>query len=793
MTLKEHLQGIRLIRTTAEGPLVERTVAGEVRALAFPGARVEDRPAGSFSPGKASFNIAVHRPSLGPLPARLGLKPPARGEWAAFVFDESGRFWLIASRAPVLYGAWRFAAETLLDRPARPFRWLAPLAFESEKDTFDLFLTQYARLIRGFDREAYIRDMARLGFTHVEVNGLAGATPIEERTKVRGEFYPDFYTYCPALDQFVSSRLNRGLYPARYLRANLARLKENARLALKYGLRPGLLCFEPRTVPESFFSKYPTLRGARVDHPFRSFRPRFTLSLVHPAVRAHYAELLTNLMNEVPELEFLSVWSNDSGSGFEHTRSLYVGRNGGAYLIREWKTDEDIARAAADNAARFFELMRDTGRRVNPGFRVMTRLESFYGEHRHLWPRLRDGVDVEVNSLLARGWDNNYRHPRYGSIRVLGSALNNTLADEERKPLRELEARGSRAHFYHFLGPFSNHEPILGVPFPWLVREKLEACRRIGARALAHHGGLAPAGRVPYPVNQEVFRAFQFRPREDVEAAVLGLARKWVGEKHAAGLVRAWRLVDRAVRGFPPMSIYSNYGVVWQRLFVRPLVPDIDRIPEAERAYYERFMCTSRHNPNRVDLARDVLFELLPTGYAGRAFRLIDRNVMKPVSEAVDLLDGLRKACRRAGESGPAAVFEDQWVRARALRCLDTTLRNTAAWVFAVHTYLESPGRGKRAACRALLRQVADSEVRNTRDLLDLWRNAPVEWLIVSGRGETPFLHGPNFPELLETKIRLTRKYSRFEPRVDPGYMFRLPNDPYASSARPPSQETRHD
>ncbi len=792
MTLKERLKAVRLIRTTVGGPLVEATVAGEVRALAGPAAKVQARRIESLFTGGAAFNIIAHRRALVPILGRLGLKPPKGREWVAFLLDEKGSFWLIASGPSVLYAGWRFVEDEVLGRPARPFRRLWPLAFDSEKDTFDLFLTQYARMIRGFDRERYIRDMARLGFTHVEVNGLVGDSPIEERTKVPGEFYPDFYTYCPALDQFVTSRLNRGLYPARYLRANLGRLKENARLALKYGLRPGLLCFEPRTVPESFFRKFPTLRGARVDHPFRSFRPRFTLSLVHPAVRAHYAELLTNLMREVPELEFLSVWSNDSGSGFELTRSLYVGRNGGAYLIREWKTDDDIARAAADNVARFFEVMRDTGRRLNPDFRVMTRLESFYGEHEHLWPRLRDGLDVEVNSLLARGWDNNYRHPRYPGIPVLGSALHHALAPEEASLLRELEAKGSRAHFYHYLGPFSNHEPILGVPFPWLVREKLEAFRRLKVRTLAHHGGLAPRDRVPYPVNQEVFRAFQFRPEENAESAILGLARKWVGERHARDLVRAWRLVDRAVRSFPPMSIYSNYGVVWQRLFVRPLVPDIERIPEAERAYYERFMCSSLHNPNKVDLGRDVLFDLLPTAYAGRAVRLIDRNVWKPMGEALGILLAKRDECRRLRDLEAARVFEDQHFRVRALRCLDTTLRNTAAWVFAVHSYLETDQARVRTDCRRRLRGLADSEVRNSRELLDLWRRAPIDWMIVSGRAETPFIYGSNFPRLLEEKIRLTRKYSRFAPRIEPGYMFRFPGDPYAGRSKHRPKEIVH-
>ena len=48
-----------------------------------------------------------------------------------------------------------------------------------------------------------------------------------------------------------------------YLDANLNQLAKLAELGRKYGLRPGVCMFEPRTFPERFFQKYPALRGAR--------------------------------------------------------------------------------------------------------------------------------------------------------------------------------------------------------------------------------------------------------------------------------------------------------------------------------------------------------------------------------------------------------------------------------------------------------------------------------------------------------------------------------------------------
>jgi len=778
MKIREILQQVRQVRIPREGFPVEDTIAKELVKWLGSGVEVRSVHDENIKSEKKVLFVAVASPSILKCLVEQGQPIPLDKDWALIKIDDNQCLWLLCSKPSFLYTAFSFFVEDLADHEISPRQpWMREMSFSVEKSTFDLFLTQYARLIRNFDRERYIREYARLGFTHLEVNALASSFAIEK--DVSGEFYPDFYTYCPALDQFVSSRLNRGIYPEEYLQANLKQLKENSCLALKYGLVPGLLCFEPRSVPDELFEKYPTLRGARVDHPFRSFKPRYNLSIVHPVVQQHYVELLTNLMEEVPELGFLTVWSNDSGAGFEHTKSLYVGRNGGAYLIREWKDDEEIARAAASNIIHFFTLLRDAGSRINPEFRVITRLESFYGERLFLWPKLRDRIDVEVNSLLAKGWESNYPHPHYPDIKVLGSAYHNMLEDREKELLEELYIQNSRSYFYHSFGSHTNHEPLLGIPFPWLTYDKLHASSRLGIRTLAHIGGIHPTDKVPYAVNQEIFRRFQSDSSLDIDKAVLDIAVKYSGKEHADDLVKGWKLVEQAIRGFVPLSIYTHYGVVWQRLFVRPLVPDIDRIPEKERAYYERFMCTSIHNPNKVDLARDVLFDLVSKDYAQKAFTRIDENVWPPLESAIDLFKKKIDETRDFGENKAGEVFEDQYYRAKALHCLYTTLRNTAVWIYAVHEYLDSEVPGRKAECRRLLDDMIQREIQNCRELIELWEAAPIEWMIVSGSEETPFIHAKNFPRLLRKKMALMEEHRADDPSIDPDYMFRIKNNPY--------------
>ncbi len=777
MKVREICQQVRSIRIPRDGHPVEMTVAQELLDAMGSGADIQKVELSGMKSDAGTFCVAVADKELFESLGSRGIRLPSDREWVFFDIDENKCCWLLSSKPCFLYALFSYVMENCLDKDVSYFKtWLQEMSFALEKATFDIFLTQYARLILGFQRERYIREYARLGFTHIEVNALATARPKEKG--VKGEFYPDFYTYCPALDQFVSSRLNHGIYPQEYLNSNLNLLKENARLAVKYGLAPGLLCFEPRSVPETLFQRYPTLRGARVDHPFRSFKPRFNLSIAHPVVRMHYTELITNLMMEVPALEFLSIWSNDSGAGFEHTKSLYVGRNGGAYLIREWKDDEEIAKAAASNIIGFFTLLRETASRINPRFRVMTRLESFYGEHRYLWPNLEDRIDVEANSLLAAGWESNYLHPQYPDVKVSGSAYHHTLMDKEREPLDELESRGSHSLFYHSFGPHTNHEPLLGIPFPWMTHEKLHACHKLNVRTLAHLGGIQPPDKVPFAVNQEVFREFQFNPELDIDKTVLSIAEKYAGKEHGEDLMKAWRLAEGAIRHFMPLPLYSHYGLVWQRLLVRPLVPHIDRIPERERAYYEKFMCTSRHNPNRIDLARDVLFELISKEYAWKTFMRIDEHVWEPLENALGLLREKMELLSQLGGDHDFRVFEDQYYRIKALGCLYLTLRNTAVWIYAVHDYLDSPDQARKADCRKLLGEMIDKEVQNCRELLRVWNEAPLEWMIVS-ETETPFIHGENFPKLLKKKMVLMERHRNDEPYIDPDYMFRVTNNPY--------------
>ena len=138
-------------------------------------------------------------------------------------------------------------------------------------------------------------------------------------------------------------------------------------------------------------------------------------------------------------------------------------------------------------------------------------------------------------------------------------------------------------------------------------------------------------------------------------------------------------------------------------------------------------MVSPPHNPNKVDLSKDVLFELVPPAYARKAHRRIDRSVWKPLAQALALLAQAREAARAGKDERAIRVFEDQFFRAAALKCVFETQRNAAVWIDAVHAYPAARSAKTKAALRGRLEDMIGREIANSRDLIALWNEAPEE------------------------------------------------------------------
>jgi len=554
----------------------------------------------------------------------------------------------------------------------------------------------------------------------------------------------------------------------------MALLKKYATEALKYGMTPGMLCFEPRNVPEQLLQKYPMLRGARVDHPFRSMKPRFNLALAHPFTRKHYQELVHNILTEVPEMGFISIVTNDSGAGFEFTRSLYVGANGGAYLIREWNTVDDVAKAAAKNAMSFFKLIRDTATKINPDFRVTLRLETFADERGYILDEVGEQIDVEGSSFLHKGYGSAYQHEMYPDVTLVQNTVWHTQFKPEEKTFIDfMEKRNGHAHAIFATDGVQNFDPLIGIPCPWMILEKLKAMRDVGCSYVVQTGGISPPSLAPWDINREVIGIFQHNPDMEIKQVLHNIATRWVGAENAENLVKTWELLQKSIRAFPPAGLYSTFGVSWYRIWARPLVPNIEAIPESERAYYERFLLSPPHNPNRIDLNRDVLFELGGPELALKLVNWIDQNALPLLKQTLEFLANILYQTK--SDIQAQKVFVDLSDRLRGLECWYLTQRNVQAWIAGVHGYLGSSDLAEKEKCQVLLAEMVASEIENMQKLLDLWNTSQTDFMVVSDQGESVHIHGENFGELVQKKIELMQKYGAAEPCVDPNFIWRVP------------------
>jgi hypothetical protein len=413
-------------------------------------------------------------------------------------------------------------------------------------------------------------------------------------------------------------------------------------------------------------------------------------------------------------------------------------------------------------------------------------MESFYGEHDTVWNGLEEGLEIETTSLLGKGWEMPYAHPLYPDQKDIngGSIFQQHFDKEEFQSLKDLESKGSDAHYYFTAGPHSVFEPMIGIPYPELTYKRLRLLQRNGVKNLAQTGGTTPVELVPYNINHEIMRRFQYNPEMVFDNEVFDIAEKWAGNKFAEHLVKAWKKTEKAIIAFPNVSsLYTTFGFTWYRLWARPFVPNIEAIPQKERDYYEDFMCTTPHNPNNIDLSRDVLFKLTDAEKSKKALERIDNYVWEYLEDAIAILRDIHGESQQS--LGDENIITDQWIRLRALKCWFMTQRNIAAWIVGVYGYMDGRNQESKAKSQQLkakslgiIAELIDLEIQNSKELIELL-NSGIEFMAMTDREETPLVYGDNLKEILKKRIELMEKHREDEPYIDFDYIERKATNKY--------------
>jgi hypothetical protein len=424
--------------------------------------------------------------------------------------------------------------------------------------------------------EEHVAALKRKGATHVMIN--QGLLSIPMAMQPDNAYY-EFCAYGHSLDKFVTSSYNEGLYYEGLLAENRRLLLHNASLAEKHGFRCAIFCVEPAFVTESFFKRHPALRGPRVDNPACSTSPVYALCPMLPEVQDHYRQLIRNLLQLVPEIDEMHIFTNDSGGGVCHSTHLYAGPNGPCHCRKT---------PPARQAQVFAQALVDAGREINPAFRVVMTSGLSPKEKRDFARNMPPGVASSVYGAFAWGggledrWGTQEAGPRVYNNPAERTRVRQWQAADYEARIRQILAGGGIAYASYNFGYYAGEGPR-----PYEIHKIVCLLLRWGVTNIIGGGPNASV----WSANMAAFRRAAQHGPEPTEAAVSELARNWVGAEVAPALCEAWRLNEHAASEWPhPPGGHLLFW--WPSLRYLPIVPHEERLKPGDLDYCQASLQT---------------------------------------------------------------------------------------------------------------------------------------------------------------------------------------------------------
>ncbi|MBL8217332.1 MAG: hypothetical protein JNK87_41815 [Bryobacterales bacterium] len=505
-----------------------------------------------------------------------------------------------------------------------------------------------------------------------------------------GDPYPAWAMSNVGLLKVVPPAALKPYFPAGYSQNVAGILRPRCEALRKLGLKGAFTSFEPQILPERVYQDHPHWRGPQVDHPLRSRVPRFAPDIDRPEVLALYRESMRNLLTLCPEIEIISLHTNDSGSGISWSNGLYQGPNGSA-LTR----DKPIYQRYHD----FFDAMRKGAADARPG-------------------------PLEIDAEWARE----------SMTELIATRLGPGMAIANFEGPRATPYKADVGFLLDYFYPFY---PAFGIPLAVRYLEELEQAAQSKAPRLFYLNG----DRYHTDLYFRIYDAFQTKPTAG-EVSRLNLLREVaaaeVGPGGAAALVDAWMAIHRVQRDVDVLNYGGTIfyiGSVHQRWLTRPFVPFPEELKDNERDYYRPFQFQARGE----DRAHDIGDLQGTRQYQGLGGMAVSNTLL--VRMAGDLetargkLRGLREGASAAGLRARLDLLD---ARLRVFRVLIENCRNGLEYQY----LLEQTSRGRLrrpvefqedltdiTQWRAI-KNVARREIDNTLVLIGLLESAPATPLL---------------------------------------------------------------
>lgn len=597
----------------------------------------------------------------------------------------------------------------LLENAQEPKCGVKKAVFNRYYQSFDDCSFGFSRCADGFDLELQLLEMVRMGLESIDINRLYDDIPqqVKERANYEDK-YQWWDIYSAALDMYYESPLTLGTYDPRMLQKNRQTMLETARIARGLGMKLLFVTFEPRAWPERLFQRYPDLRGPRVDYAVYSCEPEYAPDVNHPWVRHHYECMAQQLLQDVPDLDMIEAWAQDSAAGYPWAEGLYPGPNG---PIRGRKFPLSVS------VNNFMNALKKGARQISPNVCIHMNLSWGFPT----WEEAREvfrNLDKDIQPTVA-GYDIWWiKEDGCTDFQLLQEGLSTQ---------------------------WKRYAPLLGFPYPGNLYRNL--CKFQGeVDNLVMRGGITPNYFAPNCINNEVVREFKYKGKElDIDDLLSRFAGSWTdSEEEKECLLQAWKLCDeidasRGSKAFWTTSTFVSSRTLFRHM-VSPIVPDPSKLTYAESRYYKpyTFWC----------LATDPAWHDIT--YFGFERRTSDENLQETVRYMdTELLPLLRK-CEKLLEGQTNPVLVDIRQRVQCFLYISETERNQMDVQLQIHRYKENPDE----ALRDTIRKDMEQDIQTTQKFITLLKNAENVLIPTTSGEETTYMFKTPLWPTLEQKIR---------------------------------------
>ena len=527
------------------------------------------------------------------------------------------------------------------------------------------------------DFEQFATRAKQSGATHVRISDSLPWSAWQYDTP--GDPYPSWVISNAGLLKIAIPSALKKYIPSEHSERVLGLLEARAKILRALGLKAAFSCFDPSMLPEGVFADHPRWRGARVDHPARSRVPRWSPSIDHPEVRALYQEAIGLLLKRCPEIELLSITTNDSGVGLDWSTGTYAGQLGNtAYRSRSME----------ERLRGFFAALQAGAKAAGGSLEVNIR-----------WTREKD--PRRMATKLSAGFAiENFEGPD-------GTPFQATAGFEE--------------------GYFSPYHPVAGIPQPMRVLDGLaDAAHSRAPRLVLNFGDRFH--RELYFEIYDRFRAAERKPATLLDRLefLRELAVTRVGEAKAHDLLQLWTNVRESTPYMEAMmtgGYITDIGVVHQRWLTRPFVPFPAELKSEEKEYFRKFQFQARSEADADNLA-DIQ-SMVWSGWAARLF------VGKLTGPLLRLTRESASLARKLGDPTQARRFE-------VFVCFVNTVNHAISYqaqldrarakpVFANDPV--APSSNTIGWDQQLMMETARAEIDNVATLIDLLGANPGEYL----------------------------------------------------------------